>query len=155
MSVLALHGGTPVRRHPFPDYRTIGAEEQAAVARVLDGGTLSGFLGSWDPRFFGGPEVRSIEEEWAKRFGVRHAIAVNSATSGLMAAVGAAGISPGDEVIVSPYTMSASATVPLWYGGIPVFADIEPEYFCLDPASVRSRITERTKAIIVVDLFGQ
>lgn len=155
MSTLAIHGGPRVRTRLFPDYRTIGAEEQAAVARVLDRGILSGFLGSWDERFFGGPEVRALEQEWAERFAVRHAIAVNSATSGLIAAVGAAGISPGDEVIVSPYTMSASATCPLWYGGIPVFADIEPDYFCLDPMSVRNRITPRTKAIVVVDLFGQ
>ena len=155
MHPLAIHGGPRVRTHLFPDYHTIGSEEQEAVRRVLERGILSGFLGSWDPRFFGGPEVRALEEEWATYFHVSHAIAVNSATSGLIAAVGAVGIGPGDEVIVSPYTMSASATAPLWYGGIPVFADIEPEYFCLDPASVRSRITERTKAIIVVDLFGQ
>lgn len=155
MSTLAIHGGSKVRQRPFPDYRTIGAEEQDAVQRVLDHGILSGFLGSWDERFFGGPEVRALESEWATHFHVKHAVAVNSATSGLIAAVGAAGISPGDEVIVSPYTMSASATAPLWYGGIPVFADIEPEYFCLDPASVAARITERTKAIIIVDLFGQ
>lgn len=152
---LAIYGGPKVRKRLFPDYRTIGAEEQDAVRCVLDRGILSGFLGSWDERFFGGPEVRALELEWATYFRVKHAIAVNSATSGLIAAVGAAGISPGDEVIVSPYTMSASATAPLFYGGIPVFADIELEYFCLDPASVCARITDRTKAIIVVDLFGQ
>ncbi len=155
MRTLAIHGGPRVRTAPFPDHRTIGREEQEAVARVLDRGILSGFLGSWDPRFYGGPEVRALEEEWAAYFHIKHAIAVNSATSGLIAAAGAAGISPGDEVIVSPYTMSASATAPLFYGGIPVFADVESEYFCLDPVSVQSRITDRTKAIIVVDLFGQ
>lgn len=155
MHPLAIRGGQPVRRRPFPDYQTIGTDEQDAVRRVLDRGILSGFLGSWDERFYGGPEVRTLEAEWAVYFHVKHAIAVNSATSGLIAAVGAVGVSPGDEVIVSPYTMSASATAPLWYGGIPVFADIEPEYFCLNPESVRARITDRTKAIIVVDLFGQ
>jgi dTDP-4-amino-4,6-dideoxygalactose transaminase len=80
---------------------------------------------------------------------------MNSATSGLIAAVGALGIEPGDEIIVSPYSMVISATAPLFYGAVPVFADIEPEYFCLDPKSVEAAITPRTKAIIVVDILGQ
>jgi len=80
---------------------------------------------------------------------------MNSATSGLIAALGALGIEPGDEVIVTPYSMCISATAPLFYGAVPVFADVEPEYFCLDPKSVEAAITERTKAILVVDLFGQ
>lgn len=153
MAVLAIVGGKKVREKPFPAYNTIGREEEA-VLRVLRSGKLSNFLGTWHEDFYGGVEVRAFEEEWAEYFGVRHAIAVNSATSGLYAAVGACGISPGDEVIVSPYTMSASATAALIYGGIPIFADVEPEFFCLDPASVESKITPRTKAIIVVDIFG-
>ncbi len=153
-SKLAIHGGDKVRSRPFPAYRTIGDEEKAAVNRVLDSGVLSRFLGAWHEDFYGGPEVRAFEEEWAKYFGVKHAIAVNSATSALYAAIGAVGVEPGDEVIVSPFTMSASATAALVYGAIPVFADIEPDYFCLDPASVEARITERTKAIVVVDIFG-
>jgi dTDP-4-amino-4,6-dideoxygalactose transaminase len=115
---------------------------------------LSKFLGTWHPDFYGGPQVLAAERAWAEYVGATHAVAVNSATSGLLAAVGAAGIGPGDEVIVSPYTMSATATVILLYGGIPVFADIDPQIFCLDPASVRSRITPRTKALMVVHLFG-
>jgi dTDP-4-amino-4,6-dideoxygalactose transaminase len=79
---------------------------------------------------------------------------MNSATSCLYAGVGAAHIGPGDEVIVSPYTMTASASAALVYGGIPVFADIDADTFCLDPASIRSRISPRTRAIIAVDLFG-
>ena len=79
---------------------------------------------------------------------------MNSATSALNAAATAAGVGPGDEVIVSPYTMSASAVCALVNGAIPVFADIEPETFCLDPESVRSLINARTKAIVAVDLFG-
>lgn len=154
-SPLALLGGTPVRRQPFPAHRTIGAEEKEAVARVLDRGVLSQFLGTWHPHFRGGPEVRALEEEWATHFGAGHAIAVNSNTSGLIAAMGAIGIGPGDEVIVPPHTMSATAIAPLIYGGVPVFADIEPEQFCLDPAAVERCITPRTKAILVVDLFGQ
>lgn len=152
---LAIKGGSPVRTKPFPAYRTIGEEERQAVNRVIDTGVLSKFLGCHHPDFHGGSEIQALEKEWAEYFGVAHAIAVNSATSGLFAAVGAAGIEPGDEVIVSPYTMSASAVAPLVYNAIPVFADIEPDYYCLSPASVEKRITERTRAIIVVDIFGQ
>ncbi len=155
MSKLAIFGGEPVRTKKFPAYRVVGEDEKAAVGRVIDSGILSKYLGCWHEDFFGGPEVRAFEEEWAAYFGAKHAIAVNSCTSGLQAAVGAAGIGPGDEVIVSPFTMCASATAPLIYGAIPVFADIEQGQFCLDPESVRSRITPRTKAIIVVDIMGQ
>ncbi|MBI5412980.1 DegT/DnrJ/EryC1/StrS family aminotransferase [Candidatus Peregrinibacteria bacterium] len=155
MSRLAVLGGEPVRKKLFPAYCVIGEEEKRAVSHVLDSGILSRYLGCWHDDFYGGPEVQAFEKEWALYFGVKHAIAVNSCTSGLQCAVGATGISPGDEVIVSPYTMVASATTPLWYGGIPVFADIEKEYFCLDPESVRAQITPHTKVIIVVDIFGQ
>ncbi|OJI07392.1 DegT/DnrJ/EryC1/StrS aminotransferase [bacterium CG10_46_32] len=155
MPMLAIKGGAPVRTKLFPGYNTIGQEEKDAVNRVLDSGVLSRYVGAAGPDFNGGTEVQALEKEWAAHFGVKYAIAVNSCTTGLQAAVGACGIEPGDEVIVSPYTMSASAVAPLWYGAVPVFADIEDEYFCLDPKSVASKITERTKAIIVVDLFGQ
>lgn len=154
MSRLAINGGEPVRKIPFPPYRTIGEEEKRAVMEVLDSGVLSQFLGTWSPDFYGGPRVQKLEKEWAAYFGAKHAVSVNSATSGLYAAVGAAGVGPGDEVIVSPYTMAASATAALVYGAIPVFADIDPEIFCLDPNSIRERITPRTKAIIAVDIFG-
>jgi len=156
MTKLALLGGTPVRaqNRPFPGYRPIGKEEVAAATRVIESGALSKFIGSWGPQFLGGPEVQGFEREWAEKFGVEHAVSMNSATSGLIAAVGALGIEPGDEVIVAPYSMCISATVPLFYGAVPVFADIEEEYFCLDPKSVESKITPRTKAIIVVDLLG-
>ena len=157
MSDLAINGGKPVRSKEklFPGYNTIGKEEKEAAMRVLDSGVLSKYLGCWDPDFYGGSEVQAFEEEWAKKFGAKYAVSMNSATSGLIAAIGAAGIEPGDEVIVSPYTMIASATAALFYGAVPVFADIEPEYFCLDPMSVEKAITPRTKAIMVVDILGQ
>src|SRR5688572_26483516 len=151
---LAINGGSPVRTKLFPAYNTIGKEEKAAVRRVLDSGNLSQFLGAWSPDFFGGPEVRMFEENWCSAFNVNYSVSVNSNTSGLFAAMGAIGIQPGDEVIVSPYTMSASAIAPLVYGGIPVFADIDPDTFCMDPKSIESRITPRTKAILVVHIFG-
>ncbi len=154
MSVLAINGGTKVREKPFPAYSVIGEEEKQAVMEVLDSGVLSRYLGCWHDDFYGGPKVRQLEKEWADYVGVKHAITVNSCTSGLYCAVGATGVGPGDEVIVSPYTMSASAVAPLIYNAVPVFADIEPDYYCLDPASVEACITERTRVIIVVDLFG-
>ena len=155
MEKLAINGGKPIRRKPFPAYDVIGEEEKRAVMKVLDSGILSRFLGCWHRDFYGGPQVRSLEKEWAGYFNAKYAIAVNSCTSGLYAAVGAVGVGPGDEVIVSPYTMSASATAAVVYGAVPVFADIEEDCFCLDPASVEKKISKRTKAIIVVDIFGQ
>lgn len=154
MPVLAIAGGTPVRTELFPAYQTIGAEEMRAVQRVMESGNLSQYLGAWHPDFMGGPEVRRLEEAWAQHFDIPHALAVNSATSGLFAAVGACGIGPGDEVIVSPYTMSASAIAAAVYGAVPVFADIDPETFCLSAATIEPLLTARTKAIIVVHIFG-
>lgn len=155
MSELAIHGGPKVRSKLFPAYKTIGREEEEAAIEVLRSGILSRFLGCYHDDFYGGPQVQALEAEWAEYFQVKHAISVNSATSGLYCAMGATGVGPGDEVIVSPYTMSASAAAVLVYNAIPVFADIEEEYFCLDPKSVEERITSRTRAIIVVDILGQ
>jgi dTDP-4-amino-4,6-dideoxygalactose transaminase len=155
MSSLAILGGKKTRVRKFPAYVTIGKAEIKAVNRVIKSGVLSQYLGAWHENFYGGPEVKAFEKEWAEFFQVKHAVAVNSATSALYCAVGASGVGPGDEVIVSPYTMSASATAPIIYGAIPIFADIESDYFCLDPKSIEARITKYTKAIIVVDIFGQ
>jgi dTDP-4-amino-4,6-dideoxygalactose transaminase len=154
MNKLAINGGTPLRTKLFPAYNTIGEEEKAAALRVLDSGNLSQFLGAWHKDFFGGPEVRAFEENWSQAFDCKHSISVNSNTSGLITAIGACGIQPGDEVIVSPYTMSASALAPILYGGVPVFADIDEDNFGLCPISVASKITPRTKAILVVHIFG-
>lgn len=155
MSKLAINGGKKVRTKNFPAYRIFGQEELDATKKVIESGVLSKFLGAWHEDFYGGPEVKALEEKWARFFGVKHAISVNSATSGLYCAVGATQAGPGDEIIVSPYTMSASATAALIFNSIPIFADIEEDYFCLSPESIESKITERTKAIIVVDIFGQ
>ncbi len=151
---LAIKGGSPLRTELFPAYNNIGEEEKAAVMRVLDTGNLSQFLGAWHKDFYGGPTVQAFEKAWATAFDVKHAITVNSNTSGLFAAIGACNIQPGDEVIVSPYTMSASALAPIIYGAVPVFADIDEDNFGLNPASVEAKITPRTKAILVVHIFG-
>ena len=151
---LAIHGGTPVITSPLTAYKSIGECERAALNRVIDNGSLSGFYGSPGPEFLGGTEVKAFEAAWSKRFNVAHSVSVNSNTSGLYAALGALGISPGDEVIVPPLTMSATVMGPLLYGALPVFADIEKDTFCLDINSVKSLITPKTKAVIAVNLFG-
>lgn len=153
-SRLALLGGTPVCVKPWPAYNPIGEEEKRAVCAVLDSGVLSQFRAAAGPDFLGGSQVRKLETAWADYFGVKHAISMNSLTSGLYASIGAAGIGPGDEVIVSPTTMVASATCAVMYGGIPVFADLDPDTFCMSPASIEARITPRTRAIVLVHLFG-
>ncbi len=155
MSKLALLGGDPVRTTPFPAYEVIGAEEKKAVQEVLDSGVLSRYLGSWHPDFYGGPVVQAFEREWSEKFGVKHSVAVNSCTSGLYAAVGAVGAGPGDEIIVSPYTMVASATAAVIFNAVPVFADIDPKTYTLSAETIAPKITPRTKAIIVVHIFGQ
>ena len=133
MSELALLGGPKAIPEPFSRYNSIGREELEAVKTVIETGVLSRFLGCWDPDFYGGEKIQEFEREWARYFSVNHAVTVNSNTSGLITALGAIGIEPGDEVIVSPWTMSASATSILVWNAIPVFADIEAETFNLDP----------------------
>ena len=155
---LAINGGTPVRTKPWQESDAIGIEEKQAVERVMEKGDLSLFLGCYESEgsfsFLGGSEVQGLEEMAKKIIGSQNVISVNSATSGLTSAVGALGIGFGDEVIVSPYTMSACVVAPLWWGAIPIFADVERETGCLDPVSIEENITERTKAILVVHQFG-
>lgn len=154
MAKLAINGGTPVRTELFPAYNTIGDQEKEAVMKVLDSGNLSQFLGAWHKDFYGGPCVQQFEREWSTVFKTKYSISVNSNTSGLVAAIGACGIGPGDEIIVSPYSMSASAIAPVIYGAVPVFADVHYDNYCLDPKSIESKITPRTKAILLVHIFG-
>jgi perosamine synthetase len=151
---LALLGGSPIIKQSFTPSNLIREDEKAAAIEVLESGNLSGFFGSWGDRFYGGPQVRKFEQEWATLFEVDHAISFNSWTSGLVAAVGAIGISPGDEVIVSPWTMTASAVAILAWNAIPVFADISPKTYNLCPKSVLKSITPRTKAIMMPLIFG-
>lgn len=151
---LALFGGPKTIQKNFKRYNPIGVEEVQAAKQVIEGGVLSQFLGSWGPDFFGGPKVQEFERQCEAYFGVKHAVTVNSWTSGLIAAVGAIGIEPGDEIIVTPWTMCATATAILHWNAIPVFADIEPDTFNIDPASVEANITPYTKAIMAVDIFG-
>jgi len=121
----------------------IGVEEIEAVVRVLRSGWLAH-----------GPLVEEFEEEFAKLVGTRYAVAVTSGTAALELMLRAAGIGEGDEVIVPAFTFIATANTVLAVGARPVFADIELEYYTLDPESVLERITPRTKAIIAVHLYG-
>ena len=152
---LALNGGTPAIPRPLELFRSIGEDEVVAATEVIRGGVLSAYIGAPGEGFMGGPRVRAFEAQAASYFGVRHAIAVNSWTSGLIAAVGAIGIEPGDEIITTPWTMAATATAILHFNGIPVFADIDPESFNIDPRSVERLVSPRTRAIMAVDIFGQ
>ena len=122
----------------------IGEEEHAAVDRVLRSGMLAQ-----------GPEVAAFEREFAEHFGLgRACVAVNSGTSGLHLGLLASGVGPGDEVIVPSFTFAATANSVALTGATPVFADIDPATFCLDPASVEAAITKRTVAIMPVHLYG-
>jgi dTDP-4-amino-4,6-dideoxygalactose transaminase len=122
----------------------VGDEERAAVDRVLRSGMIAQ-----------GPEVAAFETEFAAAVvGGRTCVAVNSGTSGLHLGLLAAGIGPGDEVIVPSFTFAATANSVALTGATPVFADIEASSFCLDPASVRASLTERTRAIMPVHLYG-
>jgi perosamine synthetase len=154
MNRLAINGGAPVRQKPFALRKTVGEREIKAVNEVLQKGDISLFFGSAGDFFLGGPYVKEFERKWASKYGFKHCISTNSWTTGLMAAVGAVGVGPGDEVICTPYTMSASATSILFYGGIPVFVDIEDETFNIDPKKIEEKITPRTKAIMLAHIFG-
>jgi len=138
----------------WPETNTIGKEEIKAVNKVLKTGKLSGFRASPNKDFLGGQKVLQLERNWEKKFKVKYAVSFNSWTSGLIASVGALGIEPGDEVICPPITMEASSTCLLFYGAIPVFADVDPSTMCIDPKSIIKKITKKTKAIMVVHIFG-
>jgi perosamine synthetase len=155
IDTLALLGGAPVISGPLEGFKSMGPEEEAAAARVIRSGVLSAYIGAPGEGFMGGVEVKAFEKKAAAKFGVKHAIVVNSWTSGLIAAVGAIGIEPGDEVITTPWTMSATAMAILHWNAIPVFADIDRATFNINPESVRKNITGRTRAILAADIFGQ
>jgi perosamine synthetase len=121
----------------------IGVDERAAVDRVM----LSGMLAQ-------GPEVKAFEDEFSEVVAGRHSIAVNSGTSALHMAFLAAGVGPGDEIIVPSFSFAATANAVALAGATPVFVDIEPDFFAIDPAAVEAAITPRTRGIMPVHLYG-
>jgi len=133
---------------PFLDlkrqYQALKAPMEKAVLSVLE-----------RQQFILGSEVRMLEEKVAALTGAKHAIGVSSGTDALLLALMALGIGEGDEVMTTPFTFFATAGVIHRLGAIPVFVDIEEDTFCMDPASVRAAVTERTACIIPVHLFGQ
>jgi dTDP-4-amino-4,6-dideoxygalactose transaminase len=137
-----------VSRIPFIDlqaqYRSIKAEIDAAVVRVLEEG-----------QFALGPAVSRFEQAFASYCGTREAIGVNSGTSALHLALLAAGVAPGDEVITVPFTFVATVAAIEYAGARPVFVDVEETYYTMDPARLEAAITPRTKAIVPVHLYGQ
>lgn len=136
-------------KEPIKPYNTIGKEEVIAAATSIRCGPLSGYLGGGRK---GGAKVEELEETWAGLFGVKHAVACNSGTSGLLMACMAAGVGPGDRVITTPFTMSATAAAPAFLGADIDFYDIEGETFCLNPDA--AFIATDTKAIVATNLFG-
>ncbi|MEX0886504.1 MAG: DegT/DnrJ/EryC1/StrS family aminotransferase [Phycisphaeraceae bacterium] len=142
---LAIAGGTPVREEPWPVYPQYGREVHAAIERVARSNC-------YHPQF--GNETQAFEQALADWHGVRHAVAVGHGTQALQAALSAAGIGCGDEVIVPAYTYVASAAAALEQNAIPVFVDSEPRSQGLDPVDVRRKITDRTRAIVVVHCNG-
>ena len=155
---LALNGGCPIRVTKWKDNVTTGKEEKDAVLRVMESGYLSLFEGSHYPdepfSFYGGSEVQALEEDWRDYYGVEYALSLNSATSCLYAAIGALEIGYGDEVIVSPYTMTACALAPLIYGAIPIFADVDLHTGSMSAENIEKVLSPKTKAIVIVHQFG-
>ena len=129
---------------PKAQYQAYRSEIDAAIARVLDSGS-----------YILGREVKAFEEEFAAYIGVKHAIGVGSGTDALTLALMALGIGGGDEVISVSHTAVATAAAIAGAGAKPVFVDIEADYLTLDPACLKAAITEKTKAVVAVHLYGQ
>jgi len=142
---LAIHGGAPVRREMLPYARqSLDEDDINAVLEVLRADWLTT-----------GPQVAAFEQDFAAFVGTREAVAVSSGTAALHTAMHAAGIGPGDEVIVPAMTFLATANAVVFQGGTPVFADVHPDTLLIDPDSAKKKITPRTRAIVTVDYAGQ
>ena len=145
-SALAVAGGSPAvppgsHRH-WPE---ITADDRAALDRVLDSGEL------WGPN---APEVSALQREWSDYCGTRHCLVTNSGTAALHCAVVAAGVRPGDEVIVPAFSFVATPMAVLQHGAVPVFCDIDPRLHTIDPRAIEARLTDRTRAIMPVHVHG-
>lgn len=145
MEKLAIDGGTPVRQTKlYYGHQYINEADVKAVSEVL----VSDYLTC-------GPKIEELEKELCKLTGAKYAVAVSNGTAALHLAAMAAGLSEGDELITTPITFAASANCALYCGATPVFADINPATYNIDPQSVKEHMTERTKAVVAVDYTGQ
>ena len=154
MAKLAINNGEKYRKHPFPKHPIIGEEEKKAALDVLNRAELSTFIASPGEYFLGGKKIKEFENLCTEYFKTKYAVALNSGTACLHAAVVACGVQPGDEILVTPYSFTASATCALMNNSVPVFIDIDENNFCIDPKKIEEKITDKTKAIIIVHLFG-
>lgn len=143
---LALHGGAPVRTAPWPTWPIWDSTEEDALLGVLRSGRWGCLMGD---------QVKTFGAAFAADCGAAHGIPVSSGTVALQLALQAAGIQAGDEVILPPYTFVATASAIIACNAVPVFADIDPETYCLDPVRAEAAITPKTRAIIAVHLGGQ
>jgi dTDP-4-amino-4,6-dideoxygalactose transaminase len=145
-STLAIDGGTPVRSEPLPGHaRLMGQDEIDALTEVIQSGQTGRH---------GGTKVKELERAFAGRYGVKHAIAVSSGSAADHTAIAMIDPEPGDEIITTPCTDFGGVLGILFQNAIPVFADLDPQTLCLDPASVEANITPRTRAILATHLFG-
>lgn len=145
MEQLAIEGGNPVRKNKiFYGSQWIDEDDIRAVNSVLRSDYLTC-----------GPKVEALENLLCQFTAAKYAVIVNSGTSALHCACIAAGVGPEDEIITTPITFAASANCALYCGAKPVFADINPETYNIDPESIRAHITEHTKAVVAVDFTGQ
>jgi dTDP-4-amino-4,6-dideoxygalactose transaminase len=144
LTELAINGGKPVRKKPFPSWPIFGKAEEKALIEVLRSG-------KWG---IGGEKNAEFSQAYAKWLGVRRVVTCTNGTAAIEIALRAVGVKPADEVIVPSYTFVATASSVLSIGAVPVFADIEPETYMMDPDSVEAVITPKTKAIIPVYIGG-
>lgn len=152
MVKLAIDGGTPVRTAPFAAWPIYGEEELTQLKEVLESGKWGGAGGPAKPGYES--KLALMERRFAELQGAQHAVSVVNGTVAITVALQAAGLKPGDEVIVPPYTFIATASAALAYGIIPVFADVEEDTLLIDPDRIEPLITPRTKAIIAVHIAG-
>lgn len=145
MEKLAIDGGTPYRRTPFPARTPFGDEEVDLVTRAI----RSQNLFQW-----GGSMVADFERAFAELYGSRHAVSSTSGTAAIHIGVGTIDPEPGDEIITAPISDLGSVSPILQQNAIPIFADIDPATFNMDPEDTERKITRRTRAILVVHLFG-
>ena len=144
MSELALFGGNPVRKKPFPVWPRITAGQKEQLLNTLESDSLG----------IGSDAIKAFEDQFAEFQDAKYCIATSSGTNALWVALKAGGVSAGDEVIIPPYTFIATASAVLMANAVPVFVDIDPETFNIDPVLIEKAITERTKVIMPVHIAG-